>query len=88
MGKIKLGMLICHPSIRTIIISVCGRFQTGRQNRRRRNDLENSHERIWENQPHFLTTKIWDALKECITSVMKLWQTTGICSNPGPLQEQ
>ena len=30
---------------------------------------------------------IWDALKESVRSVMKLWQTTEICSNPGFLLE-
>ena len=32
MGKsFKLGMLICQPSQKTDPISVCGRYQTGRQ---------------------------------------------------------
>ena len=31
----------------------------------------------------FLTTYVWDALKESVKSVMSLWQTTEICSNPG-----
>ena len=40
-----------------------------------------------ENQHHFLTTKIWDALKESVKSVMKWWQTAEVCSNPGFLLE-
>ena len=36
---------------------------------------------------HFLTTKIWDALKESVKSVMKLCRTTEICSNSGFLLE-
>ena len=32
--RYKLGMLICHRSTKTILISVCGRYQTGRQDRR------------------------------------------------------
>ena len=47
LGKsFKLGMFICQPSKRTIPISVCGRYQIGRQNRNCRVDLENSHE-LW-----------------------------------------
>ena len=38
---------------------------------------------IWENQHHFLIMYIWDAPKESLKSVMKLWQTTEICTNPG-----
>ena len=40
-------MIICQPSKRTILIGVCGRYQTGRQNRKSRTDLEDSHERRW-----------------------------------------
>ena len=32
-----------------------------------------------ENQHHFLTAYIWDALQESVKSLMKLWQTTKIC---------
>ena len=41
----KLGMFICQPIKRTIPISVCGRYQTVRQDRKHRTDLTNSHER-------------------------------------------
>ena len=41
----KLGVFIPEPSKRTTPISVRGRYQTGRQNRKHRTDLENSHER-------------------------------------------
>ena len=37
----KLGMFICEPSKRTIPISVCGRYQTGMQDRKNRTDLDN-----------------------------------------------
>ena len=40
-----LGMFICQPSKRTILIRVCGRYQTGRQKRKHRTDLDNSHGR-------------------------------------------
>ena len=40
-----------------------------------------------ENQHYSSTTYIWDALKESEKSVMKLWQTTEIFSNPGFLLE-
>ena len=43
----KMWMLICHPSKRTFPIRVCGRYQTGRQDRKHRSDLENSHGRRW-----------------------------------------
>ena len=43
--NIKLGMFICQPSKRTILISVCGRHQTGRHDRKHGTDLENSDER-------------------------------------------
>ena len=38
-------LFVCQPSKRTIPISVCGRYQTGRQDRKHRTDLENSNER-------------------------------------------
>ena len=38
---------------------------------------------IWENQHHFLTMYIWDALKESVKSATILWRTTETCSNPG-----
>ena len=38
---------------------------------------------IWENQHHFLTMYIWDALKESVRLVMILWQAAEMCSNPG-----
>ena len=41
LGKsFKLGMFNCQPSKRTIPINVCGRYQTGRQDRKHRTDLE------------------------------------------------
>ena len=42
---------------------------------------------IWENQHHFLTTKIRVALKESVISVKIWWQTTKTCSNGGFLLE-
>ena len=33
-------MFFCQPIKRTVLISVCGRFQTGRQDREYRTDLE------------------------------------------------
>ena len=46
LGKsFKLGMFICQPINRIILIRVCGRYQTGRH----RNDLENSHGRTNSN---------------------------------------
>ena len=41
----KLGMFICQPSKRTILVCVCGRYKTSRQDRKPRTDLEISHER-------------------------------------------
>ena len=41
----KLGMLVCQPRKRTIPISVCGRYQTGRQDRKHQSDLESTDER-------------------------------------------
>ena len=46
LGKsFKLGMFLCQPSKRTILVSVRGRCQIGRQDRKHRSDPENSHER-------------------------------------------
>ena len=43
LGKsFKLGMFICQPNKRTILICVCGRYQNGRQNRKHQTDLENT----------------------------------------------
>ena len=42
----KLGMFICQPSKRTILIRVCGQYQNGRQDRKHRTDLDNSHGRL------------------------------------------
>ena len=45
-GKIlKLGVLMCQPSKRIILIRVCGRHQTGRQTENIKTDLENSPKR-------------------------------------------
>ena len=43
----QLVMFNCQPIKRTILIRVCGRYQSGRQDRKHRADLENSHERRW-----------------------------------------
>ena len=40
----KVKMFLCQTSTRTILISVCGRYQR-RQNRKHETDLESSHER-------------------------------------------
>ena len=48
LGKsFKLRMFICSPSKRTILISVCGRYQIGRQDRKQRTDMENVFGRRW-----------------------------------------
>ena len=58
-GKsLKLGMFICQPSKRTILIRVCGRYQTGRQDRKHRTDLEIFHGRRWPGRTNILTMKI------------------------------
>ena len=36
----RLGIFICQPSKRTILTSVCGRYQTGKQDRKHRTDLK------------------------------------------------
>ena len=54
--RFEMGMFICRPSKRAIPISVCGRYQTGRQKRKHRNDLEISHD--LGQRTSFLTTKI------------------------------
>ena len=76
-GWVKLlGMFLFQPSKRIILIRVCGRYQTGRKDRKHRIDLENSWKTlIWENQHHFLTMKIWVALKENVKSARILWRT-------------
>ena len=40
-----LKMSICQPSKRTIPISVCGRYHSGKQSRKHRTYLDNSHGR-------------------------------------------
>ena len=81
-------MFVCQPSKRTFLISVCGRCQTGRKKgKKNRLGKFSGKMLIWENQHHFLITYIWVVLKESEKSVMKLWQTTEICSNPGFLLE-
>ena len=79
----------CPPSKRTILISVCGRCQTGKQDRKRRTDLENSLGRRWPGRTNTISWpwKIWVALKENVKSERILWQNTEICSNPGSLLE-
>ena len=48
LGKsFELGMFICQPSKRTILICERGRYQDGRQNRKHETDEENSDERRW-----------------------------------------
>ena len=87
----KLGMFLCQTSKKTILISisVCGRHQTGTQDRKQKKKLGKFSWRtlIRENQHHFLTMFIWVALKESVKSAKILWRTTEICSNPGFLLE-
>ena len=48
LGKVFiLGMFICQPSKRTILVSVCGRYQTGWKETYHQSDLEDPHERRW-----------------------------------------
>ena len=75
LGKsVKLGMFVRQRSERTILTCVCGRFQNGKQDRKHRTDLENFSWKtlIWENQHYFLTTYIWDVLRESVQQVMTL----------------
>ena len=43
----KLGMFIFHPRKKNILIRVCGRYPTGRQDRKHRTSLAHSHGRNW-----------------------------------------
>ena len=52
----KLWMSLCTSWKRTILISVCGRCQTGRQNRKHRTDLENSHGRRWLGRTNIISS--------------------------------
>ena len=90
LGRIfKLGMFLCLPSNGTILISVCGRYQAGRQDRKQRTDLVNSHERRLSGGANIISWSCFFgvALKESVKSVIILWQTTEICPNPGFLLE-
>ena len=51
----QLGMFICQPSKRTILIGVCGRYETGLQDRKHKFDLENSHERRWSGRTNTIS---------------------------------
>ena len=67
----KLGMYICQPSRRTILICVRGRYQNGRQNRKHETDLENSDERRWSgrtNPPFLDHVFVGCTHRECTTS--------------------
>ena len=56
LGKsFKLGMFICQPSKRTILVCVCGRYETSRQDRKPRTDLEMSHERRWSGRTNIMS---------------------------------
>ena len=50
-----LEMFICQPSKRTTLISVCGRYQTGRHNRKHETDLDNSDERRWSGRTNIIS---------------------------------
>ena len=75
--------LYSHP---TILISVCGRCQAGRQDRKHGTDLENSHARRWSSRTNIIS---WPCIfgLESVNLVTILWQTSEICSNPGILLE-
>ena len=47
--------LYCTPWKCNILVSVCGRCQTGRQHRKHRTDLENSHERRWSGKTNIIS---------------------------------
>ena len=53
----KLGMLIRDPRKRTILICVCGRYQTGWKEAEYGSHVEDIDEKTWilTNQHHFLT---------------------------------
>ena len=51
----KPGTFIFQPSKRTIIVRVCGRYPTGRQDRKHRNDLAHSHGRSWSGRTNIIS---------------------------------
>ena len=77
LGKIfEMGMFICQPSKRIILIRVCGRYQTGRQYRKHKTDLENSHGRRWPGRTNIISWpwKFWVARKESVKSARILFR--------------
>ena len=62
-----LGMFICQPSKRTILISVCGRYQTGRQDRKHRTHLNFFMKNVdlWEPTSFFDHVYLGCTQREC-----------------------
>ena len=71
----------------TVPISVCGRYQTGRQDRKQRTNLDNFHERRWSGRTYTISVYLRCAQRGSVKWVIILWQATEICSNPGFLLE-
>ena len=53
--KLKLGMLLCQPIKKTVLIRVCGRYQTVKEDRKHNTDMENSHGRRWSGRTNILS---------------------------------
>ena len=87
--KFQIGNAFFNEK-RTILVCVCGRYQTCWAKKQ-------NIDQMWKilmkdvdlGEPtSFLDMYIWVALKDSVKSVTILWRTTEICSNPGFLLEQ
>ena len=85
----KLGMPICKPRKRTILVCVCGRHKSGWEETKHWPNVVSVYERRWfENQHLSLTMCIWVAFNEIAKRAEILWTITETCSNPESLQQQ
>ena len=80
--KFQIGNVSLYIVKNIILLSVCGRDQTGWEKRTLvRLGKFSWKTSTWENQHHSSTMWIWVALKENVKSARILWIITEVCSN-------
>ena len=86
----ELRIFVCSSETRTILVGIRGRHQHGWKEAKYDSNVEEIDETgsILENQRHFLTTCIWDALNVNANRTRILLNTSGKCSNHEFLLEQ
>ena len=69
-----LGMLICQPRKRTMLVCVCGRYKIGWKKTEHQSNMENAYERRWFGSTNIIP---WP----CVVRI--LWTISKVCLNLG-----